>query len=143
MIQANIGNTVFVHYTGTLDDGTEFDSSQGREPLRVTLGNGEVIPGFERAIIGMSQGATKRVTIPVNDAYGEHNPQLVAKVLREDFPVDLHIVKGQMYELQQSEDQTVLVRIAEVTEHEVTLDANHPLAGNNLTFDLTLVEIEN
>jgi FKBP-type peptidyl-prolyl cis-trans isomerase 2 len=141
MTQTKHGDTVLVHYTGQLDDGSEFDSSRGRDPLRVTIGNGEVIPGFDRALVGMTPGDNVRVNIPMNDAYGEHQPQLVAVVNADEFPEDIAVQIGQIYEIQQSEDQTVLVSVTEVTEDTVTLDANHPLAGKDLTFDISLVEI--
>ena len=140
MAAAKSGDTVRVHYTGTLDDGTVFDSSQGRAPLEFTVGIGQVIPGFDEAVTGMAPGEEKTVTIPSGEAYGEHRPEMLATVPRAQFPPEIEPEIGQ--ELQVSQDgQNFVVRVVEVGEDQVTLDANHPLAGEDLTFKLELVEI--
>jgi peptidylprolyl isomerase len=140
MSQATEGNRVQVHYTGALDDGNQFDSSAGREPLEVTLGNGEVIPGFEQALIGMSVGETKSISIPVEQAYGEHQPELVQKVEREHIPDDIELSVGMQLQAQ-GPDRTYLLVVTEFDDQSVTLDGNHPLAGKALNFELELVEI--
>ena len=140
MPQAKTGDTVRVHYTGMLDNGEVFDSSKDREPLQVTLGVGEVIPGFEQAIIGMSEGETVTVIIPSTDAYGAHEPDMVAVVSAGDFPENLDVQVGQMYEIPQQDDRIIRVTVTDITGDNVTLDANHPLAGKDLTFEITLLE---
>ena len=140
MAQARSGDTVRVHYTGRLDDERVFDSSDGREPLEFTLGEGRVIAGFEKAVEGMEVGEERTVTIPAAEAYGEHRTQMVATVPREQFPPHIEPKVGQ--QLQMTHDgHNLPVRVTDVTGETVTLDANHPLAGENLTFDLELVEI--
>ena len=140
MAQARSGDTVRIHYTGRLDDGSTFDSSQGREPLEFTLGEGQVIPGFEDGVEGMSPGEEKTVTIPADQAYGPRNDDMVLVVDRAQFPDHIRPEVGQ--QLQMSQDgQVAIVTIVDVDDDSVTLDANHPLAGEDLTFDLRLVEI--
>jgi peptidylprolyl isomerase len=140
MAAAKSGDTVRVHYTGTLDDGSVFDSSQGREPLEFTVGIGQVIPGFDEAVTGMQPGDEKTVTIPSGEAYGERRPEMLATVPRSQFPPEIEPEIGQ--QLQVSQDgQNFVVTIVEVGDDQVTLDANHPLAGQDLTFRLELVEI--
>jgi peptidylprolyl isomerase len=141
MEQAKNGDTVKVHYTGTLDDGTVFDTSLGRNPLQFTLGEGQVIPGFEQAIVGMSPGESKTAEISVDGAYGPHNEEMVVSVDRSDFPNNIEPRVGQMLQLHQPSGQRIAVTVIEVSESSVTLDANHPLAGQDLTFDIQLVEI--
>ncbi|HEX2091826.1 MAG TPA: peptidylprolyl isomerase [Longimicrobiaceae bacterium] len=140
MAQAKAGDTVRVHYTGTLDGGEVFDSSRGREPLEFTLGAGQVIPGFDEAVAGMAPGEEKRVTIPSDEAYGPRRGDLVLVVDRGQFPEHLHPTVGQQYQMSQGGREFV-VTVADVSEDAVVLDANHPLAGEDLTFDLRLVEI--
>lgn len=140
MAEAKNGDTVRIHYTGTLEDGSVFDSSDGQEPLEFTLGSGEVIPGFEAAIQGMEPGQKKEVTIPSGDAYGAHNSEWVLVIGREDFPDHIEPEVGQQLQLSQR-GQSFVVTVTGVTEASVTLDANHPLAGKDLTFELELVEI--
>lgn len=140
MAQARSGDTVRVHYTGRLDDGSTFDSSQGREPLEFTLGEGQVIPGFEDGVEGMSPGEEKTVTIPSDQAYGPRSDEMMLVVDRAQFPDHIRPEVGQ--QLQMSQDGRVaIVTIVDVGDESVTLDANHPLAGQDLTFDLRLVEI--
>jgi len=140
MAEAKNGDTVRIHYTGTLDDGSVFDSSEGQEPLEFTLGSGEVIPGFEAAIQGMQPGDKKEVTIASDDAYGAHRSDWVLEIGREDFPDNIEPEVGQQLQLSQ-EGQSFVVTVTDVSDASVTLDANHPLAGKDLTFELELVEI--
>lgn len=141
MKQARDGDTVTVHYTGKLDDGTVFDSSTERTPLEVTIGENRVIPGFERALIGMSSGDTKTVKIPTDEAYGPRREDRVLDVSREEFPENVELQVGQFFEVQREGGGSVVFTVAKVSESNVTLDANHPLAGQDLTFDLELLEI--
>ncbi|HYO14113.1 MAG TPA: peptidylprolyl isomerase [Thermoanaerobaculia bacterium] len=140
MAEAKNGDTVRIHYTGTLEDGTVFDSSEGQEPLEFTLGSGEVIPGFEQAVQGMQPGEKKEVTVAADDAYGSHRSDWVLEVGREDFPPNIQPEVGQQLQLSQG-GQSFVVTVTGVSDASVTLDANHPLAGKDLTFELKLVEI--
>ncbi len=141
MTQAKAGNNVKVHYTGKLDDGTVFDSSAEREPLQFSLGSGNVIPGFEEAIIGMAPGESKTATIPPDQAYGHQRDELVITVEKEQIPTDLSVEIGQQLQISQNDGQVIPVIVTEVSDSKVTLDANHPLAGQQLTFDIQLVEV--
>jgi len=141
MSKAEAGNTVKVHYTGRLNDDTQFDSSAGRDPLEFTLGTGQVIPGFEEAVTGMALGDTKTVTIPAEQAYGPHQADLVLVVERNQIPPHINPEVGQQLEIHQQDGRAAAVVITEVTDESVSLDANHPLAGQDLIFDLELVEI--
>ncbi|HAJ64940.1 MAG TPA: peptidylprolyl isomerase [Cyanobacteria bacterium UBA8543] len=141
MVQAKPGDTVKIHYTGKLDDGTVFDSSVSREPLEFTLSGGQVIPGFDQAVVGMSPGETKTQKIPMDQAYGPYREEMVVEIAREQMPPDLQPEVGQQLQIQQANGQTVPVMVTVVTDSTVTLDANHPLAGEDLTFDIQLVEV--
>ena len=141
MVQAKPGDTVKIHYTGRLDDGTVFDSSVNREPLEFTLSGGQVIPGFDEAVLGMSPGESKTQKIPMDQAYGPHRDEMVLEISRQQIPPELEPEVGQQLQVQQENGQTIPVFVTEVTESKVTLDANHPLAGEDLTFDIQLVEI--
>ncbi len=141
MAQAKKGDTVRVHYTGRLEDGTVFDTSRSRHPLQFTLGSGQVIAGFENAITGMNIGESKTTVIPVEQAYGPRRDDLIVTVGRDQFPPDLDAKIGQRLEITQADNQVMLVTVAAVTDADITLDANHPLAGEALTFDLELVGI--
>lgn len=141
MIQAKTGDTVRVHYTGTLDDGTVFDSSMERSPLEFTIGKGQVIPGFENGVLGMTPGDTKSVTITPEDAYGEYNPEAVIRIPRDQFPPDINPQVGMVLQVSLKDGRPAQVVITEVGDADVALDGNHPLAGKNLTFALNLVEI--
>jgi peptidylprolyl isomerase len=141
MTQAKQGDTVKVHYTGKLDDGTVFDSSVERGPLEFTLGAGNVIAGFEQAVTGMSQGESKTVTIPSEEAYGPHRPEMEVQVGREQFPPDLKPQVGQQLQVKQGDGEVLIVLVTELTGDKVTLDANHPLAGKDLTFEIELLEV--
>lgn len=141
MAAARSGDTVRVHYTGRLTDGTVFDSSDGREPLEFTLGEQQVISGFDRAVSGMQVGESVTVTIPVDDAYGCHRDNLVIQVDQSQFPADIKPELGLSLRMQQPDGSTVRVRVTALDAGKVTLDANHPLAGEDLVFDIELVEI--
>ncbi|MBV0912712.1 FKBP-type peptidyl-prolyl cis-trans isomerase [Anianabacter salinae] len=141
MTQVKAGDKVRMHYTGTLEDGTTFDSSAGREPLEFTVGSGEIIPGLDNAVPGMVPGDTKKVTVPPTEAYGEHDPARAQTVPRDQIPDHIPTEVGTQLQLQTPDGQTVPVVVADVNEAEVTLDANHPLAGKALVFDVELVEI--
>ena len=138
---AKHGDTVKVHYTGKLDDGTVFDSSSDRDPLEFTIGEGLVIPGFERAVIGMNPGDSRTELIPNEQAYGPHLEEMVVVVDRQQMPAEIEPSIGQQLEVQQPSGQVIPVVITELSEEAITLDANHPLAGEDLTFDIQLVEI--
>lgn len=134
------GKTVQVHYKGTLADGTVFDSSEGREPLEFQTGVESVIPGFEAAVVAMAVGETRTVTIPCADAYGESSPEMIGLVPRQSLPEDLVPEIGMMLEMH-TQDGSMPVRVVEMDDENVTLDANHPLAGEDLTFELTVVAV--
>ncbi|MBD3678865.1 MAG: peptidylprolyl isomerase [Rhodobacteraceae bacterium] len=141
MSQAKPGDKVRLHYTGTLTDGTEFDSSAGRDPLEFTLGSGQIIPGLDLAVTGMTVGDKKQVNIPCAEAYGERDPARQQTVPRSQIPPEVPTEPGTRLQLQAPDGQAVPVVVAEATETEITLDANHPLAGEDLIFDVELVEI--
>ena len=142
MAQAQAGNTVQVHYTGTLTDGTRFDSSEGRSPLEFTLGTGQVIKGFDDGITGMTVGEQKTITIPHHEAYGPANPEMVFTLSRADLPDDIPLEVGLTLNMHEDGNpQPVPVIIRALSDDSVTLDANHPLAGQDLTFQLELVGI--
>jgi len=138
--EASAGDTVRVHYTGRLQDGTVFDSSLEREPLELTIGQGEVIAGFEHALIGMKVGTSVTVTIQAEHAYGPYYDDLVFEVPRSRLPEDSEPQVGQILGFQ-TESGTWKVTVVEVSESTITLDSNHPLAGKDLTFEIELVEI--
>lgn len=141
MQQAKQGDVVHVHYRGTLEDGSEFDSSEGSDPISFTLGSGEVIPGFEQAIAGMSAGEKKTQTIDAENAYGERRDELVFTVGRDQLPPGNDIEIGDMLRVGFPDGSSAAVQVASMDEASVTLDANHPLAGKALTFELELVSI--
>jgi len=135
------GDTVKVHYTGTLTDGTVFDTSEEREPLEFTLGQGQLIPGFEKAVVGMNVGDSTEVEIPSDDAYGESREDLVISVPKDQLPDDVEPQVGMQLQVNQQDGQPIPVRITDVGEENLTLDANHPLAGQDLKFEIELVEV--
>ena len=140
---AKNGDTVQVNYTGKLADGTVFDSSVGREPFEFTLGAGQAIPGFDNAIIGMKVGEKKTVTIPVDEAYGPHLDDMVIEVSRDRIRSDAEPKVGQILEATGQNGETIRFTIISISDNNtVTLDANHPLAGKDLTFDIELVKIQ-
>lgn len=141
MRQAGKGDTVKVHYTGRLEDGTVFDSSRDREAMQVTLGSGMLIRGFEDALVGMSVGETKKLEIPSADAYGPRREELVIHVEKDEFPPNIVPREGLALNLKGPEEQEIQAIITEVAGDSVTIDANHPLAGEDLTFDIELSEI--
>ena len=139
--QAKAGDAVKVHYTGKLDDGTVFDTSEGSEPLAFTIGVGEVIPGFDQAVVGMRVGESREVTIQADDAYGERNEALSQTLDRDQVRLGVEPELGMNIEMHAPDGTVIPLTITEVTEKTVTLDANHPLAGLNLHFALQLVQI--
>lgn len=138
---AKQGDTVKVHYTGKLEDGTVFDTSRSRHPLQFTIGKGQVIAGFEQAVAGMNIGESKTATIPVDQAYGARRDDMIVTVNRDQFPPDVNPNIGQRLELEQENNHSILVTVTNVSDSNITLDANHPLAGKALTFELELVGI--
>lgn len=141
MTQATAGSTVSIHYTGTLADGSTFDSSEGRDPLTFEMGAGQIIPGLEAAVTGMQEGDSKTVTIAAEDAYGPRREDATQQVPREAVPDHIPLDLGTQLQVQTPDGQTMPVTVAEVTEVHVTLDANHPLAGRDLTFAVELVKV--
>lgn len=141
MSEAKQGDTVHIHYTGRLADGTTFDSSKDRDPLELTLGEGAVIPGFEKAIEGMNVGDQKTAEIPVDEAYGPRRDELVMDVPRTQLPDGMDPKPGEQLRMQTPDGQAVPVVVADTSAEAVKIDANHPLAGKDLTFDLLLVKI--
>ncbi len=141
MTQAKSGDTVTVHYTGKLDDGTVFDSSEGREPLQFSIGGGNLIPGFEEAVVGMAPGESKTATIPSDQAYGPYYQEKVLVVDREQMPSNIPVDVGLRLQIRQPEGPAIPVVVTDVNDAQITLDANHPLAGEDLTFEIHLVDI--
>ncbi len=141
MAEAKAGDTVRIHYTGTLSDGSTFDSSEGRDPLEFKLGTGQVIPGFDKAVTGMNVGEAQTVEIPADDAYGAHDPNQQQAFPRDQVPAEIPLDIGTQLQLSGPQGQPIMVTVAEVTDTDVILDANHPLAGKDLTFKIELVEI--
>lgn len=143
MSTAQKGNTVKVHYTGKLTDGTVFDSSHNRnEPIEFTLGQKNMIAGFEKAVEGMSVGDTKTTEIPASEAYGEKKDEMIIQVPKTEIPANITPEVGQQLAMQGGNGEQVPVTVTEVTDQGITLDANHPLAGKDLIFDLELVHIK-
>ena len=142
MSQAKSGDKVSIHYTGTFDDGTQFDSSAGRDPLQFELGSGQVIPGFDKAVDGMAVGENKKVNIPAEDAYGPHHGQMVQEVPRSALPDDLEPAEGMSLQAQGPDGQVLDLVVTAVGEDSITVDGNHPLAGKALNFDIELVSID-
>ena len=142
MTKADTGQTVRVHYRGTLNDGTEFDSSHQREePLEFTIGLDRMIPGFERAVTGLAPGESVKVEIPADEAYGTRSEDLVREFARGEFPDHIQLEEGVILSADGPEGQRVRFKVLSVTEEVVVLDGNHPLAGEDLTFEIELVEI--
>lgn len=140
MKKVKLGDTVTVNYTGKLEDGTIFDSSlnEGREPLKATLGQGNLIKGFENGLLEMSMGETKTIEINPEDAYGEYNPTLKTPIPRSQFPENVQV--GETLQ-GNSPNGPIIVKVLEVNDENVTIDANHPLAGQKLIFEVELTEI--
>lgn len=139
--KAEQGDKVAVHYTGRLDSGEVFDSSQGREPLEFTVGSGQVIPGFDEAVSGLEVGASREVRIDPERAYGAPREDLIVEVERTQFPAEAEPQVGQQVQVQVAPGQNRVATIADIAEESIRLDLNHPLAGKPLTFEVELVEI--
>lgn len=138
---ATSGDTVKIHYTGTLSDGSVFDSSRDSSPIEFALGTQSVIPGFEAAILGMSEGESKTFTIPCVDAYGEHDARMVQDVPRSELPPEMPLELGMRLTARGEQGQEIPLVITAIDDQMVRLDGNHPLAGEDLTFDIMLVSI--
>ncbi|MFD2532395.1 FKBP-type peptidyl-prolyl cis-trans isomerase [Gracilimonas halophila] len=143
MSKVKDGDTVKVHYTGKLEDGSVFDSSVERDPLEITLGEGKLIPGFEKAVVGLEVGDKTTASIESADAYGERREDLELSIERNQLPEDIEPQVGMQLQLNQPNGQPVPVQITKVEEENIMIDANHPLAGKDLTFDIELVDIVN
>ena len=141
MSNAEKGNKVKVHYTGTLTSGDVFDSSANGDPLEFTLGSGEIIPGFDTGVTGMTISEKKTITIPADEAYGQRNDELIMDMPVTNLPEGLDPQVGQQLQMVDQENQTFIVVITNIKDDAVTLDANHPLAGEDLTFEIELMEI--
>lgn len=142
MSTAGEGDTVTVDYTGKLEDGTVFDTSEDRGPISFTIGDDEVIPGFQDAVVGMEAGETSTATLPPEEAYGSRSDEMIFSVQRSELPEDLDPEVGDRLEVQSREGQTFPAVVAEVEGQSVTIDANHPLAGEELTFEIELKSID-
>lgn len=141
MSEAKTGDTVAIHYTGTFEDGTQFDSSAGREPLEFEVGGGQMIPGFDKAVEGMAVGDTKSVRLEPEEAYGPHYAELVQQVPRSALPEDLDPEEGMALQTKGLDGEMAVFVVTGVTTDEITVDANHPLAGKVLNFDIELLSI--
>jgi len=141
MSVAKNGDTVRVHYTGKLDDGTVFDTSVERDPMEFTIGEGRLIPDFEYAVVGMNPSETKTIRVLAENAYGPYDEQMLMVVERTEFQEDLKPEVGQQLKVSEASGESFIVQVTEVSETNVTLDGNHPLAGQDLTFDIQLTEI--
>jgi peptidylprolyl isomerase len=141
MAQVKKNDKVTVHYTGTLADGSVFDSSREAEPLEFTVGDGQLIKGFDEAISGMTVGEVKTVTIPAEEAYGAPNEEMVFDIERSQFDESVTPELGQRFQFEAPDGQQIVVTITEIDGDQITLDANHPLAGQDLTFELELMTI--
>ena len=139
--KAKQGDTVAVHYTGKLDNGDVFDSSQGRDPLEFQVGSGQVIPGFDQAVSGLEVGESREVRLDPEDAYGEPREDMIVDVDRDQFPAEAEPQVGQQVQVQVAPGQNHVATIREIEDEAIKLDLNHPLAGQALTFDVELVEI--
>ncbi|WP_372805837.1 peptidylprolyl isomerase [Pontiella sp.] len=136
------GQKVKIHYTGTLDDGSQFDSSAGRAPLEFEMGAGMVIPGFEKGVADMAVGEKKTINIPAAEAYGEKREDLVMQFDRSQLPEGMEPETGMMLQMQGPQGQPIPVTVTAVAEESITIDANHQLAGKNLNFELELVSVD-
>lgn len=141
MAHAKHGDLVKVRYTGTLDDGSTFDSSDGREPLQFVIGEGMLIPAFEQAIVGMLPGDSRLVHIPADDAYGPYMDEMILEVDKNQIPPYLNPEEGMQLQITQDDGSSTVVKVVKLTDEKVFLDANHPLAGKDLNFSIELVDI--
>lgn len=142
MQEVKKGDTVMIHYHGKLTDGTTFDSSEGRAPLEFEVGSGQVIPGFDKGVTGMAIGEKKTIHIPADEAYGPKQEEMIMEFPKDRFPEDMIPEVGMQLNMSNGQGQNFPVVIVEIREAIVVLDANHPLAGEDLIFDLELVEIK-
>jgi peptidylprolyl isomerase len=142
MEPAKNGDTVKVHYTGRLYDGTIFDSSEGKDPLEFTIGGGHLMPAFEDGIIGLIKGESKKIHVPAQEAYGLRHDKLIVTIPFEALPENIDPEIGMRLQMRTPQDELIVLRIIEVSESDVTVDANHELAGEDLYFEIELVEIE-
>lgn len=136
------GDQVKVHYTGKLQSGEIFDSSQGQDPLNLTIGQGKIIPGFEQALIGMKTGEKKTFDLTPDNAFGERKDELVHVINREQVPSDLKLEVGMQLALEGKEQDPIPAQVVDLSESTVTLDTNHPLAGKSLTFEIDIVDVQ-
>lgn len=141
MARVKEGDKVRINYKGTLEDGTLFDANESGKPFEFEVGGGRVIPGFDRALVGMSPGEVKRVEVAPEDAYGRYRPDLCVEVEKSRIGEEIDLTVGQPVEIRRSGDMSVVGHLKEVRENDVLVDANHPLAGRRLTFDIELVDI--
>jgi peptidylprolyl isomerase len=141
MSKVKDGDTVTVHYTGKLENGEVFDTSREREPFEFTVGNEAVISGFEKGVVGMEVGDTKTIEVPPEEAYGVKQDELVVEVKKSEFPDEITPTIGQRLQIKQQDGNPIVVTITNLTEESITLDANHPLAGYTLFFDVEIVDI--
>jgi len=141
MAQAKLGDTVRVHYTGRLVDGTIFKTSSGCEPIKFRIGKSHLMPAFQETVVGMKPGEFRTVRIAAGEAYGQRREQMVVTVDRSKFPENIKPYVGLELDICQPDQKVYPVKVIDVSEHSVTLDGNHPLAGKDLTFDIQLVEI--
>ena len=141
MAKAKEGDAVKVHYTGMLEDGTVFETTEGGDPVEFTVGRGEVIPGFDSAVEGMEPGEKKSVDVDHDEAYGPYFKEMAVEVTRDQLPPDMEPELGMQLELEQPDEENIIVSIIDIKDDKIMLDANHPLAGHNLKFEIELVEI--
>lgn len=141
MSKAEVGNTVKVHYTGTLDDGTQFDTSLQREPLEFKIGEGKLLKKFEEAVVGLEPGQTNNVHIEAKDAYGLVKDELIADIPKSNIPQDINPEIGMRLQMQTKDNRTMFLRVIDIYDDSIKVDANHELAGENLNFDIELIEI--
>ncbi|MBW1980263.1 MAG: FKBP-type peptidyl-prolyl cis-trans isomerase [Deltaproteobacteria bacterium] len=141
MAVARIGDKVRVHFTGSLEDGTVFGSTVGEEPFEFIIGQKSVLPGFEEAVVGMIEGDTKTITLSPKEAYGDYRKDLLFIFERSEFPADLDLELGKRLQVRLRDGTTALVVVKNITEDNIVLDANDPLAGQSITFKITLMKI--
>ncbi|UCD82407.1 MAG: FKBP-type peptidyl-prolyl cis-trans isomerase [Desulfobacterales bacterium] len=141
MSEAKIGDTVKIHYTGKLDDGTVFDSSEGRDPLMFEIGGRRLPPPIENGVIGMAVGETRKITIDPEEGYGHRRDDLIMEVEKANLPQNLEYETGQRLQMRQPDGKSLVVTVASVSDETVKLDANHPLSGETLEFEIELVDI--
>lgn len=141
MAQASNGDTVKIHYNGKLDDGTVFDSSEGRDPLEFKIGDGKIIPTVEQSVVGLAVGDSTTVEVAAADAYGPHRPEAIQTVERSAIPEGVDVTLGSQLQATTPNGDTMVLTVVEADDASVTLDGNHPLAGKDLTFEIELVEI--